>query len=265
MKKAFKLFSAALSKVFNDFVPFSHQVHQTSFTLALLCAVAMMAGCKGGDNTRNTEDTVCTTDTIPLSDTAFVELAVEVTQNGMVWEDVRISQAEFEAASRVREQYQLKRIERKPNEKDSAIVRKYAEGTDFGFDEFMEESGFYRFEGAGDIVELAMGDYCATRTLDDTTIIPTCGMCLSHDNLLAGLWSDAIYYNAYEEGATGMIYIYPYNYAYGELGKPYIYKTHPRWYPGGDQFWGADGWFFITGRDPGMNPEYHKVRPKKKK
>ena len=45
MKKAIKLFSAALSKVFNDFVPISHQVHQTFFTLAVLCAVAMMAGC----------------------------------------------------------------------------------------------------------------------------------------------------------------------------------------------------------------------------
>ena len=263
MKKAFKLFSAALSKVFNDFVPFSHQVHQTSFTLAVLCAVAMMAGCKGGDNTRNTEDTVCTTDTIPLSDTAFVELAVEVTQNGMVWEDVRISQAEFEAASRVREQYQLKRIERKPNENDSAIVRKYAEGTDFGFDEFMEESGFYRFDGAGDIVELALGDYCETLFVGDTTIVPACWMCLSSDNFFAGCWSDAMYYDPYQEGATGMVYIYPFDYAYGVLGKPYIYKTHPRWCPGGDQFWGADGWFFITGRDPGMNPEYHKVRPKK--
>lgn len=59
MKKAFKLFSATLSKVFNDFVPYSHQVfndfvpfgHQvrrTFFTLAVLCAVATMAGCKGG-------------------------------------------------------------------------------------------------------------------------------------------------------------------------------------------------------------------------
>ena len=48
MKKAFNLFSASLSKVFNDFVPYSHQVHWTFFTLAVLCAVTMMAGCKGG-------------------------------------------------------------------------------------------------------------------------------------------------------------------------------------------------------------------------
>ena len=65
MKKAFKLFSAALSKVFNDFVPYSHQVfndfvpfghqvHRTFFTLAVLCAVAMMAGCKGRAATNDT-------------------------------------------------------------------------------------------------------------------------------------------------------------------------------------------------------------------
>ena len=233
--------------------------------LAVLCAVAMMAGCRNTKSINVGKADNPITGTIPHRDTAFCGADSRGDANGIVWEDVRISKAEFDAASRVREQYQLKRIERKPNENDSAIVRKYAEGTDFGFDEFMEESGFYRFEGAGDIVELAMGDYCATRTLDDTTIIPTCWMCLSSDNFFAGCWSDAMYYDPYQEGATGMVYIYPYDYAYGVLGKPYIYKTHPRWYPGGDQFWGADGWFFITGRDPGMNPEYHKVRPKKKK
>ncbi|MBQ6238372.1 MAG: hypothetical protein IJK07_09175 [Bacteroidales bacterium] len=37
MKKAFNLFSATLSKV-----------HWTFFTLAVLCTVAMMTGCKGG-------------------------------------------------------------------------------------------------------------------------------------------------------------------------------------------------------------------------
>ena len=56
MKKAFNLFSATLSKVFNDFVPFSHQVHRTFFTLAVLCAVAMMAGCKGEAEHQDTTD-----------------------------------------------------------------------------------------------------------------------------------------------------------------------------------------------------------------
>ena len=231
----------------------------------MVCALGMMTACKSEVNTENTNDTTCTTDTIPLTDTSFVEQTVEVTQNGIVWEDVRISQAEFEAASRVREQYQLKRIQRTPNETDSAIVRKWAEGTDFGFNEIMEESGFYRFEGAGDIVELAMGDYCGTRTLDDTTIIPTCWMCLSPHNLLAGWWSNAMYYDPDEEGAEGVIYIYPYDYAYGVLDKPYIYKTQPRWYPCQDSFWGADGWFFVEGCDKEWKPEYHKVRPKTKK
>ncbi len=32
MKKVFNLFSATLSKVFNDFVPFGHQVRWTFFT-----------------------------------------------------------------------------------------------------------------------------------------------------------------------------------------------------------------------------------------
>ena len=45
MKKAFNLFSASLSKV-----------HWTFFTLAVLCAVAMMAGCKGGAANKNDSD-----------------------------------------------------------------------------------------------------------------------------------------------------------------------------------------------------------------
>ena len=236
------------------------------FTLAVLCAVAMMGGCKGGNNSGNTEDTTCTTDTIPLSDTAFAEQTVEVTQNGIVWEDVRISKAEFDAASLVREQYQMIRSDRTPEGTDSAFVREWARKTNFSFEEWMEFSGFYSFEGSGDIIELAMGDdYCKTLFVGDTTIVPACWMCLSSDNFFAGCWSDAMYYDhPYQEGATGMVYIYPFDYAYRILGKPYIYKTHPRWYPGGDRFWGADGWFFIEGCDPGMNPEYHKVRPKKK-
>ena len=60
MKKAFNLFSASLSKVFNDFVPFGHQVHRTFFTLAVLCAVAMMAGCKGGGMSAELDDRTAT-------------------------------------------------------------------------------------------------------------------------------------------------------------------------------------------------------------
>ena len=50
-----------------------------------------------------------------------------------------------------------------------------------------------------------------------------------------------------------------------KLGKPFVYKTPPRWWPCGDSFWGADGWFFIQGWDKEKNTEYHKVRPKMKK
>lgn len=46
MKKVFSLFSATLSKV-----------HWTFFTLAVLCAVAMMAGCKGGTANEAVADT----------------------------------------------------------------------------------------------------------------------------------------------------------------------------------------------------------------
>ena len=71
MKKAFNLFSTALSKVFNDFVPYSHQVfndfvpfghqvHRTFFTLAVLCAVAMMAGCKGGSTSAELDERTAT-------------------------------------------------------------------------------------------------------------------------------------------------------------------------------------------------------------
>lgn len=49
MKKAFNLFSATLSKV-----------HRTFFTLAVLCAVAMMAGCKGGGTPAELDEAMAT-------------------------------------------------------------------------------------------------------------------------------------------------------------------------------------------------------------
>ena len=49
MKKVFNLFSATLSKV-----------HWTFFTLAVLCAVGMMAGCKGGGTPAELDDRTAT-------------------------------------------------------------------------------------------------------------------------------------------------------------------------------------------------------------
>lgn len=209
------------------------------------------------------EDTKYITDTIPLTGTAFVEQVVEVTQNGIVWEDVRISKATFEAASLVKEKYQMIRSERTPDAKDSSIVRDWAKAIGLGFEYCMEECGFYHFEGA-DIIELGMGDYCCTRTRSDTTRIEACWLSLSTDNLLAGYFTDVIYWDPVE-GAVGNVYFYPFDYTSDKLGKPFVYKTPPRWWPSGDSFWGADGWFFIEGWDKERNTEYHKVRPKKKK
>lgn len=84
MKKAFNLFSAALSKVFNDFVPFGHQVHWTFFTLAVLCAVAMMAGCKGGGAPAEPDEATATE---AATDTAAVWQATDTdTFNVDEWE-----------------------------------------------------------------------------------------------------------------------------------------------------------------------------------
>lgn len=232
---------------------------------AMVCAFGMMTACKSGNNFESEEDTTCSTDTIHLTDTDFVKQAVEVTQNGIVWEDVRISEATFDAASRVKEQYQRIRSERTPDKKDSAIVRKWAKEIGFDYEDCMEECGFYDFEGCGHIVELAAGDYCCTHTHNDTTRIETCWMSLSTDNLLASYFTDVIYWDAPFEGAEGIVYIYPYDCTSDKLGKPYVYKTPPRWWPCGDSFWGADGWFFIQGWDREGNTEYHKVRPKMKK
>ena len=49
MKKVFNLFSATLSKV-----------HWTFFTLAVLCTVAMMAGCKGGGTPAELDEAMAT-------------------------------------------------------------------------------------------------------------------------------------------------------------------------------------------------------------
>lgn len=230
---------------------------------AMLCALGMMTDCKSANCVVDKNDITCSTDTIQPTDTAFVGQAVEVIQNGIVWEDVRISQAEFEEASLVKEQYQMIRSERIPDAKDSSIVRDWAKAIGLGFEDCMEECGFYHFEGAG-IIELGMGDYCCTRTRSDTTRIEACWLSLSTDNLLAGYFTDVIYWDPVE-GAVGNVYFYPYDYTSDKLSKPFVYKTPPRWWPSGDSFWGADGWFFIEGWDKEKITEYHKVRPKMKK
>ena len=230
---------------------------------AMVCALGMMTACKNGNNSKPDEDTTCITDTVHHVDTAFVEQMVEVTQNGIVWEDVRISQAEFEAAALAKNHYQKTRSERTPDANDSAIVREWAKEIGIDFEDCMEECGYYDFEYNGFIIELAVGDYCCTRTHNDTTRIPACWMSLSTDNLLAGYFTDVIYWDAPFEEAEGIVYIYPYDYTSDKFGKPYIYKTPPRWYPCGESFWGADGWFFIQGWDKDRNNEYHRVRPKK--
>ena len=233
---------------------------------AMECALGMMTACKSANNTEVEKGTTCSTDTIHLADTAFVEQTVEVTQNGIVWEDVRISQAEFEAAALVKTHYQKTRSDRTPDKKDSAIVRNWTkEIGEADVDYCMKECGFYDFEGCGHIVELAAGDYCCTRTQNDTTRIETCWLSLSTDNLLASYYTDVIYWDAPFEDAEGIVYIYPYDCTTDKLGKPFVYKTPPRWWPCGDSFWGADGWFFIQGWDKERNTEYHKVRPKQRR
>ena len=232
---------------------------------AMVCALGMMTDCKSANYAVVRNDITCSTDTIYPTDTALVGQAVEVIQNGIVWEDVRISRAEFEEASLRSDQYQMIRSERTPDAKDSAIVREWARAIGLDFEDCMEERGFYHFEDCGAIIELAAGDYCCTRTRNDTTRIEACWMSLSTDNLLAGYFSDVIYYDTPFEGAVGNIYICSYDCTTDKLGKPYVYKTPPRWWPVGDSFWGADGWFFIQGWDQERNTEYHKVRPKIKK
>ncbi len=232
--------------------------------IAVVCVLGMMTACKSGNNSN--EDTTFITDTVHLADTAFVEQAVEVTQNGIVWEDVRISEAEFEAASLAKNHYQKTRFERTPDANDSAIVREWAKEIGEKDEDYcMKECGYYNFDGNGSIIELAMGDYCCTRTQNDTTRIETCWLSLSTDNLLASYFTDVIYWDAPFEEAEGIVYIYPYDYTSDKFGKPYIYKTPPRWWPCGESFWGADGWFFIQGWDKAGNVEYHKVRPKMNK
>ncbi len=84
MKKVFNLFSATLSKVFNDFVPYSHQVQWTFFTLAVLCAVGMMAGCKGGGTPAEPDEATATE---AATDTAAVWQATDTdTFNVDEWE-----------------------------------------------------------------------------------------------------------------------------------------------------------------------------------
>ena len=73
MKKAFNLFSASLSKV-----------HWTFFTLAVLCAVAMMAGCKGGAANENNTDRITDTksDTLWADGRGYWEIKTPYEENG---------------------------------------------------------------------------------------------------------------------------------------------------------------------------------------
>jgi len=73
MKKVFNLFSASLSKV-----------HWTFFTLAVLCTLAMMAGCKGGGAPAELDEATATE---AATDTAAVWQATDTdTFNVDEWE-----------------------------------------------------------------------------------------------------------------------------------------------------------------------------------
>ena len=109
---------------------------------AMVCSIGMMTDCKSANNIDVNKDITCSTDTIYPTNTVFVEQAVEVIQNGIVWEDVRISQAEFEEASLRSDQYQMIRSERTPDAKDSTIVREWARAIGLDFEDCMEERGF---------------------------------------------------------------------------------------------------------------------------
>lgn len=238
----------------------------------MVCTLGMITAFNSRTVNKAKEDTTCIDNSIrpfmAIPDSASVEHKNVPTSIETVWEDVKISKAEFESAALVKEQYQNIRSDRKPDKIDSSIVSEWAkEIGDGDLKYFMEECGFYQFEGWGEIVELSLGDYCCTHAHNDTdtTCIPACWMSLSTDHLLAGYFTDVIYWDAPFEDAEGYVYFSHYDYTFDKLGKPYVYKTAPQWYPIGDSFWGADGWFFLEGWDKERNVEYHKIRPKTNK
>ena len=80
MKKAFNLFSASLSKV-----------HRTFFTLAVLCAVAMMAGCKSGAENQDAVDTFAGSNTSNIDTVSQYKETKDIYVDGKQTEYVLIS------------------------------------------------------------------------------------------------------------------------------------------------------------------------------
>jgi len=189
-----------------------------------------------------------------------VLLPVPVFRDNCIFDDLVISHQEFLTAQAHAQRHNLQRLDRQPTAVDTAAVRRYAQSDNILFQIVLGESYSGQFgQGGPAFIELSAGDFCATRLLSDTTLMPCCNMQLSRDHLFSGI--------SHEEGAgpvevPAFIYIYPYPENSRHVAEPYVYQTTPAWVPSGiNSFWGADGWLYVEGWDWRTSlSTYHKVR-----
>lgn len=177
------------------------------------------------------------------------------------FDDLQISYAEFDSAMVQLSNYEYIISEREPNATDTAIFLEWIRNNSaFITIENINECSYYTFEGY-DFIQLGVGDFCCTRLHDDTTYMSPCNIHLNTDNFIGGTTYNESYSDTEE---PAYIYIYNLDYITMKVGKPYIYKTTPKWSPCYKyEFWGKDGWFYIEGYDYETKQYvYHKVRPK---
>lgn len=140
---------------------------------------------------------------------------------------------------------------------DSAIVLSESNNSSLTFEELMDDVWLGEWPEAGKRnVVISAGDACWTIVHGDTLVIETCGLMLSRDNVLAGIWKE---WGAGDDELPAYIYIH-------RIGdsKLHIYETTPAWTPTGRTntlFWGPDGWFYIEGNIPNTDHlVWHKIK-----
>ena len=185
---------------------------------------------------------------------------IPLTQNCRM-KDVEVSEEEFKKAM-LSDQYNQIRSDRAPDAADTVALHAWARREFLPVEFVNEESGYVRYEGGYECLEIAVGDYCCTLLKHDTTAMQSCDMSLSADipHYFGGVNME---WGAGDSEVPAYIYIYPLLADGKHVGEPYIYQTTPAWAPTGRYgyaFWGEGGWFYVEGYIPHTDRTvYHKV------
>ena len=174
-----------------------------------------------------------------------------------VVEDLVIPQDEFLVVQAEMSRYNYAERERGIIPEDTDLVLSESNNSSLTFEELMEDVWLGEWPEAGKRnVVISAGDACWTIIHGDTVVVETCGLMLSRNNELAGIWKE---WGAGDDELPAYIYFH----RIGDSSLQ-IYGTTPAWTPTGREntlFWGPDGWLYIEGIIPNTDHfVWHKIK-----